>query len=291
MPDVLLSCDAVQYAYLERYLALDKVSLEVRRGQSLALLGANGCGKSTLLRLLAGLLFPDTGRYRAFGEEVTEDKLEDEQFAMAFRSRVGFVFQNSDAQVFSPTVREEIAFGPLQLGRSDDEVRDRIDDVMRMLGIAALADRAPYRLSGGEKKRVALASVLAMNPGVLLLDEPLAGLDPRTSDWFLELLLELRSAGKTLIMATHDLDLLELLADRCLVFSERHRIVTDGAPAEVLADGDTLRSANLIHAHKHRHGDVEHIHAHQVGHHHEHRGTARQAGSPDAEPAAPSTER
>ena len=151
-----------------------------RAGEKVALLGANGCGKSTLLKILDGLLFPDGGSYRAFGQPVTEDDLEDEQFSMGFRSRVGFIFQNSDAQVFSPTVREDVAFGPLQLGWSRDKVARRIDDVLSMLEIADLADRAPFQLSGGEKKRVAIASVLVMNPEVLLFDEPTAALDPRT---------------------------------------------------------------------------------------------------------------
>ena len=112
----LFVCEGLSYAYLERFPALDGVSLEVRKGEKVALLGANGCGKSTLLKVLDGLMFPDAGTFTAFGESVTEENLEDEQFSMGFRSRVGFIFQNSDAQVFSPTVREEVAFGPLQIG-------------------------------------------------------------------------------------------------------------------------------------------------------------------------------
>ena len=184
----LLACEDLTFSYLDRFPALDGVSLEVHRGERVALLGANGCGKSTLLKVLDGLLFPSAGTYRAFGQDVTEDHLEDEQFSMGFRARIGFVFQNSDAQVFSPTVREEVAFGPLQLGLSPDAVRERIADVLGMLGIAHLADRAPHQLSGGERKRVAIASVLATNPEVLLFDEPTAGLDPRTQAWLLELI-------------------------------------------------------------------------------------------------------
>ncbi len=121
----LLICDGLSYSYLERFTALDDVTFDVARGETLALLGANGCGKSTLLKVLDGLLFPDAGHYRAFGHPVTEDLLEDEQFSTAFRSRVGFIFQNTDAQVFSPSVREEVAFGPLQLGIGRDEVEQR----------------------------------------------------------------------------------------------------------------------------------------------------------------------
>jgi cobalt/nickel transport system ATP-binding protein len=248
----LLACEGLGFAYLERFSALDDVSLEVARGESVALLGANGCGKSTLLKVLDGLLFCDRGTYRAFGEEVTEERLEDDAFAMAFRSRLGFIFQNSDAQVFSPSVREEIAFGPLQLGIGRDEVRGRIDDVLAMLEIEALADRAPYQLSGGEKKRVAIASVLAMSPQVLLFDEPTAGLDPRTQRWLIDLIGELRRAGRTIVLATHDLHVLELLADRCVVMSEQHGIVGGGTPAEILADHEALLDVNLVHEHGRR---------------------------------------
>ena len=246
-PDgTLLTCEGLSFTYLDRFPALDGVSLEVRRGERLALLGANGCGKSTLLKVLDGLLFPSAGTYRAFGEEVTEDHLEDEQFSTGFRARIGFVFQSSDAQVFSPTVREEVAFGPLQLGLAPDAVHERIADVLALLGIERLADRAPHQLSGGERKRVAIASVLATNPEVLLFDEPTAGLDPRTQAWLLELIGELHGAGKTIVCATHDLHALERLADRCAVFSEDHRIVLDGTPDEVLEDRGRLVDLNLV---------------------------------------------
>jgi cobalt/nickel transport system ATP-binding protein len=252
-PEPVLVCEDLRYAYLERFTALDGVSFAVARGERVALLGANGCGKSTLLKVLDGLVFPDAGGYRAFGQPVTEDNLEDEQFAMGFRSRVGFIFQNADAQVFSPTVREEVAFGPLQLGQPPEEAARRVDDVLAMLEIADLADRAPYQLSGGQKKKVAIASVLVMNPEVLLFDEPTAALDPRGQQWLIELLEELGRAGKTIVVATHDLDALERVADRCLVFSEGHRIVAAGAPAEVLADRELLLGVNLIHEHSPRH--------------------------------------
>jgi cobalt/nickel transport system ATP-binding protein len=242
----VFSCRELRYSYLDRFPALDGVSLDVVAGEKLALLGANGCGKSTLLKVLDGLVFP-AGTVHAFGEQVTEDSMEDEQFSTGFRSRVGFVFQNSDAQVFSPTVREEVAFGCLQLGMTQDETLARVDDVLAMLDIGGLADRAPFQLSGGQKKRVAIASVLVMNPEVLLFDEPTAALDPRTQHWLAELLVELNRAGKTIVLATHDLDVLEFVADRALVFSEEHRIVAGGTPAELLADRELLTSVNLVH--------------------------------------------
>ncbi|HTN81542.1 MAG TPA: ABC transporter ATP-binding protein [Acidimicrobiales bacterium] len=265
--DVLLECVDLHYRYLGRFPALDGVSLTVHRGEKVALLGANGCGKSTLLKLLDGLLFADLGTYRAFGELITEDSLEDEQASRGFRSRVGFVFQNADAQVFSPTVREEIAFGPLNMGLATSEVEQRVDDTLRMLGIEELADRAPYQLSGGEKKRVAIASVLVMNPELLLFDEPTAALDPRTQQWLIELIVELNRAGKTIVLATHDLDTLHLLADRCVVFTEEHRLAAEGAPGDLLADRDLLLAANLVHVHSHIHDRDLHSHPHDAGHH------------------------
>jgi cobalt/nickel transport system ATP-binding protein len=266
--DDLLVCRDLRFSYLDRFPALEGVSFTIRRGEKVALLGANGCGKSTLLKILDGLLFPDSGTLEAFGQPVTEDNLEDEQFSMGFRSRVGFIFQNSDAQVFSPTVREEIAFGPLQMGWEKAKVEERIADVMAMLGIDDIADRAPFQLSGGQKKKVAIASVLVMNPEVLLFDEPTAALDPRTQQWLIELIVELNTAGKTVILATHDLDVLDVVADRCLVFSEDHRVVAEGPPAQILADRSLLLGVNLIHEHSHLHpGEPPHDHVHDPGHH------------------------
>jgi len=264
--DVFVVADA-HYRYLDRFVALDGVSLEVDRGERLALLGANGCGKSTMLKLLAGLVQPERGTVHGFGTELTEAVLDDEQFAKAFRARVGFVFQNSDAQLFSPTVRDEVAFGPLHLGFEPDEIETRVDDVLALLGITGLAERAPYQLSGGEKKRVAIASVLVTNPDVLLFDEPTAALDPRTQHWLLDLVVELHRAGKTIVCATHDLATLDRVADRCVVFSEHHRIVATGAPSEILADGELLEATNLVHTHAHHHGNGSHSHRHDLDHH------------------------
>ena len=267
-------CRDLTYAYLDRFQALQGVSVDVLAGERLALLGANGCGKSTLLKVLDGLVYPTGGTFHAFGELVTEDNLEDEQFSMGFRSRVGFVFQNSDAQVFSPTVREEVAFGCLQMGMDRAQCAERVNDVLDMLGIADLGDRAPFQLSGGQKKRVAIASVLSMNPEVIIFDEPTAALDPRTQHWLVELMAELNAAGKTIIVATHDLAALEQMADRCIVFSEDHTIASTGTPAEVLDDRHLLSAVNLVHEHAHRHRKgqavIEHSHLHPTagGHHH-----------------------
>ncbi|MCG2798643.1 MAG: energy-coupling factor ABC transporter ATP-binding protein [Cellulomonas sp.] len=246
-PQIVLACRDVHYSYLDRFPALAGVSLDVHAGERLALLGANGCGKSTLLKVLDGLVFPTSGTVHAFGRPLTEDGLEDAQLSAAFRSRVGFVFQNADTQVFSPTVREEIAFGPLQLGLPPDQVQIRIDEVLALLEITELADRTPFQLSGGQKKQVAIASILVMNPQVLLFDEPTAALDPRSRHWLIELMRTLAEAGKTLVLATHDLERLPDVADRVLVLAEDHTLVADGPTATVLDDRALLREVNLIH--------------------------------------------
>ena len=147
-----------------------------------------------------GLVYPTSGELFAFGNEITEevfDAIKDNEFRTYFRTKVGFVFQNSDVQLFMPTVYEEIAFGPLQLDFSPEEVKTRVEDVLAMMDIDKLRDRSPHTLSGGEKKKVCIASVLVNNPDILLLDEPSAGLDPRTQLWLVELLQELGRAGKT----------------------------------------------------------------------------------------------
>jgi cobalt/nickel transport system ATP-binding protein len=238
----------VHYSYHGVIPALAGIDLAIRAGESLVVLGANGCGKSTLLKLLDGLLFPTAGEVRAFGTPLSEAVLETDDFRKRFRSRVGLVFQNPDIQLFSPTVFAEIVFGPLQLGLSPEEAADRAEDVLTLLGIGGLRNRSPLSLSGGEKKKVAIASVLSLNPDILLFDEPTATLDPRTRHWFGELALMLAQSGKTLVTATHNLYLAERIATRILVMGEDHLVAAAGDPATILADRGLLVGANLIHA-------------------------------------------
>ncbi len=264
----------VNYLYLNKIPALSDISLSIESGEQVAILGANGSGKSTLLKLLDGLIFPSSGIIKAFDRILTENILDGEggDFPQFFRRKVGLIFQNSEAQLFCPTVMDEIKFGPLQLEISLDEVNQRVYDVMDMLNIENLKDRAPYTLSGGEKKKVAIASVLSINPEVLLLDEPTNGLDPRTQRWLVELLLELRKTGKTIITATHDLDIVEEVSERAIVFSEDHKIVANGETQAILNDTDLLMRVNLIHEHYHRHKEIvhKHRHAHSSEHGHDH---------------------
>lgn len=266
----------VSFTYVGKINALNNISFKVLPGEQISIMGSNGSGKSTLLTLLDGLIYPTLGAFYAFDNPINEevfDAIKDNEFRSYFRKKVGFVFQNSDVQLFSSTVFEEIAFGPLQLDMTPEEVKTRVLEVLEMIGITKLKDRSPHTLSGGEKKKVCIASVLATNPDVLLLDEPTAGLDPRTQLWLVELLQELGKAGKTIITATHDLETVEQISKRAIVMGEDHRIVVDGDVEKVLNNRELLLSTNLIHEHMHVHGKIvhEHLHGHYGEHMHEHK--------------------
>ena len=260
----------VSFGYADGIEALNGVDLDIPAGEKIAILGANGSGKSSLLRLLNGLAFATKGSLWAFGEELTERSLNDDRFSHQFRRRVGFLFQNPDSQLFSSTVREEIAFGPLHMGLPKPEVEQRVEDLARTLGLLPLLDRPPFRLSGGEKKKVAIASVLAVNPDALLLDEPTGGLDPRSQQWMVDLIVKLNRAGKTIVTATHDLTFVPIIADRVVVLSEEHEVAAVGTAKEILSNGELLARVNLIHEHGHWHGDLYHSHPHFHGGEHEH---------------------
>jgi cobalt/nickel transport system ATP-binding protein len=265
LASVVFDVQNATYKYDGSTIALDKVSVQIEQGQRVALLGANGSGKSTLLRILDALYFPESGSVKFSGEQLSEARLQDEQFRFAFRRRVGLVFQNPDVQLFNPTVFDEVAYGPLQLRWTKNEIVERVTEALAAMGIAHLKDRVPYRLSGGEKKRVAIASVLVLNPDVLLLDEPTSGLDPRTQSRIIDLLAGGNNANRTVITATHDLNIVDDIADQCHVL-DAGTIVASGTPQEIVSDVALLQRTNLVHAHRHKHGGVLHSHPHQHGH-------------------------
>jgi cobalt/nickel transport system ATP-binding protein len=268
---MLFRLEKISYSYNDTIRALVDVSFEIRPEERFAIIGANGAGKSTLLKIMAGLLYPASGKVFFKGQPVTEQTLRNIDFLRKFRGAVGFVFQDSDVQLFSETVFDELIYGPLQLGLSKDEAETRAVEIMNMLEIAELRDRPPYMLSDGEKKRVALGAVLTMNPEILILDEPTVGLDPRTECFLMELLVFLNSqTKKTIIIATHDLSIVAELQARVAVLSEDHRIEKIGTAEEILNDGKLLLSVNLIHEHLHYHGKTmhRHLHAHTFFHKH-----------------------
>ena len=256
----LFECHDIHYAYQGRLPALCGIDLTIEAGMRIALVGANGSGKSTLLSLLDGLVFPQRGTVRFAGRELTETALQDEAFSLDFRRRVGLVFQNPDVQLFCPTVREDIAFGPLQLGIELRTVESRIETLAQDLGLAPLLDRPPHQLSVGEKRKVAFATVLAIEPEVLLLDEPTAGLDPRTTTHLIELLHQAAHQGRTIVIATHDLHTIADIADTVHVFGQDKRLVASGAPEAILSDHALLEANNLIHVHP------RHTHDHRYYH-------------------------
>jgi cobalt/nickel transport system ATP-binding protein len=270
MMDNIISLKNVDYSYYGKIPALKNISLSINRGEMFSIIGQNGSGKSTLLHILNALIFPDSGEVLFTGQPVTERSLREKNFGMLFRQKMGYIFQNPDVQLFCPTVLDELLFAPLQLNLPLETARERADQTLIFLNISHLKDRPIYMLSGGEKKKVAIASVLTMNPDILLIDEPLSNLDPKTQTFFTEVLLELNHAGKTLIFTTHNLDLIDHLQPRVAVLSEEHTIQKTGTAEEVVSDEEFLISMNLIHEHTHKHGEKEHrhYHSHYVFHKH-----------------------
>ena len=245
---MLFELDHVAYHYSDGTPALEGVTATIKSGDQTVILGSNGSGKSTLLRLLNGLVFPTSGQVRFKGKVLSEKSLGQREFRTEFRQSVGFVFQNADAQLFNATVFEELAFGPRQMGLSEAEVTLRVNDVLNFLGMAHLADRPPFRMSGGEKRKVAIASVLSMNPDVLLFDEPFLGLDPRSQSWLIGTIRQLQVAGKTTIIATHTLDTIPRVATKMIVLSEEHTVASISSVEDGLRDTQMLRRANLVEA-------------------------------------------
>ncbi len=251
----------VCYRYAGRHTALDGIDLDIYPGEQVALLGANGSGKSTLLKLMDGIYGPSAGTMRAMGCDIAAIAAGEDSFR--FHRAVGLVFQDPDTQLFSATVRDDVAFGPLQLGLPPAEVTTCCDEALAQMEITHLASRAPFELSGGEKKRAAIAAVLSLHPEVILLDEPTASLDPRTKWVLVNLIRKLGEAGKTIITTTHELEIVPIIAQRVIVIGEDRRILADGPTATILADHDLLIRANLIHEHLHDQG-TGHDHAHPM---------------------------
>ncbi len=230
----VIKIENLSFHYPDGREALSDVSLTVQRGETVALIGANGAGKSTLLLHLNGILHSD-GQVRVCGKPVDDGNLRE------IRSRVGVVFQNPDDQLFSPTVFDDVAFGPINLGYSEDEVHRAVTRALSWVGMADCERRSSHHLSLGEKKRVAIATVLSMSPEILVIDEPTSNLDPR-SKWALINLL--RDLSMTRIIASHDLELVQALCLRTVIL-DGGRVVADSATEKILADVPLLRAHGL----------------------------------------------
>jgi len=242
----LFTLSHVTFGYDRERPAIRDLSMEVDSDETLLLAGANGSGKTTLLKILDGLLFPSAGEVSFEGQLLTRSRLDDRGFNRFFRQRVALLFQNPEVQLFHPTVAEDVAFGPVQLGLGPAEVKQRVEDVLRLMAVERLAPASVLDLSEGEKQRVALATVLAVNPDVLLLDEPIAALDPKATRLTCELIASLKAAGKTIVVATHDLDRFRMLADRVVVLGTNGSVLAGGPAAEVLGDLALLEQADLV---------------------------------------------
>lgn len=253
----MLELDRVVFGWEENKPIIDGLSLKIREGDKVVLLGANGCGKSTLLKLMNGLVFPQAGTVSYRGTALAKSALAQRHFARRFRRECALLFQHPEVMLFNPTVRDEIAYGPRQLGLPDDD--ERVARWAAQLGLTPLLDQAPFLLSGGEKQKVALACLLAIEPKLLLLDEPSASLDPATVGWLIDTLLD---ADMTVVAATHNLSLAAELGNRCLVLGNDGRLLYDGPVEPALGSPALLEEAHLAHRHRHRHGGALHSHVH-----------------------------
>jgi cobalt/nickel transport system ATP-binding protein len=251
----MIRVENLSHTYADTGSVLRDISFTFQAGERIVLLGANGSGKSTLLKILNGLVTPTAGRWYWHGHQIDGRALKDRNLVRDFRRRVVLLFQNPEAMIFNPTVYDEIAFGVRQLGL--DDVDNRVRHWADQLGVSAHLDRPPFHLSGGEKQRVCLAALLALEPELLLLDEPTARLDPRSTGWLIDFLQELEV---TTLVTTHNLSLAPELGDRTLVLSESHELIYEGELEPFLQDMDLLVRANLVHCHMHRAAGELHIH-------------------------------
>lgn len=266
--NIIFESSGVYFSYPGKIPALAGIDVRISKGQKVALIGANGSGKSTFLQILDGLIFAEKGKISFCGRDLSENVFSGSKFSCDFRKKVGFIFQNPDAQLFCPTVKEDIVFGPLHLGLEKNRIQKRLEELITAFNIKHLLDRSPHQLSIGEKRKVAIASVLIIDPEILILDEPTAGLDPLTCRQIIDFLIEKNSNGKTIITATHDLHIVEEISDIVHVFGQDKKIVKSGLAGDILNDLPLLQANNLVHIHRHKHEDTVHIHPHlHIDHH------------------------
>lgn len=236
----IIEAEDITYSYPDGTKALEQVNFNAPKGKIVALLGPNGAGKSTLFLHFNGILRPNSGTITIDGAEINYQKKE----LMKVRQKVGIVFQNPDDQLFAPTVIEDVAFGPMNMGLPTNEVEKRVEEALKKVGMDGFEKKPPHHLSGGQKKRVAIAGILAMRPEIMVLDEPTSGLDPRGASQILRILYQLNQEGMTIVISTHDVDLVPLYASIVYIISDG-KIIKEGSPSEVFGDIKTIRGANL----------------------------------------------
>lgn len=236
----MLEARNISYSYDDDSQALKNVSLKINDGEMAAILGKNGAGKSTLFLHFNGIHEPDDGEILIDGEKLKYNK----KALIKYRQKVGIVFQNPDNQIFAPSVEEDVAFGPLNLKLPMDEVQNRVEEALKRVGMEGFEKKAPHHLSGGQKKRVAIAGILAMSPEIMILDEPTAGLDPQGAIKIMNLLSELNMEGITIVISTHDVDLVSKYVNKIFVMADGE-IIDEGTPKEIFSNEDLIEKANL----------------------------------------------
>jgi cobalt/nickel transport system ATP-binding protein len=240
MQKCIIKTRGLNFSYPDRTHALKDINIDIKKGERVAFVGSNGAGKSTLFLHFNGILRASSGKVIIDGDPVTSKKEE----LMQIRQKVGLVFQNPDDQLFSPTVEEDVAFGPMNIGLSLDEVDQRVEDALKRVGMQDFKKKAPHHLSGGQKKRVAIAGILAMKPEIMVLDEPTTGLDPYGVTQILKILYELNQEGMTILLTSHDVDMIPLFAHRIFVM-HHGAIAAEGTPEEIFSNLELIRKCHL----------------------------------------------
>ena len=240
MNEVHLSTKNLSYTYPDGTHALKKVNMEIIKGQKVAIMGPNGAGKSTLFSHFNGLTEPTSGHLEIDGERMKYDK----KTLLEVRQKVGIVFQDPNDQLFAPTVKEDVAFGPMNLGLSYEEVEKRVNEALKLVDMEEFKDKTPHHLSGGQQKRVAIAGIIAMRPEIMILDEPTAGLDPEGVEKVLTILNNLNKDGMSIVISSHDIEMVNGFAEKIFVLN-KGEIIASGDKHEIFSDKELLKEAHL----------------------------------------------
>ncbi|WP_458402933.1 energy-coupling factor ABC transporter ATP-binding protein [Methanobrevibacter sp.] len=240
MEHIHLETKNLSFTYPDKTQALKNVNIQIKKGEKIAIMGPNGAGKSTLFSHFNGLSEPTSGHVEIDGEKIVFERDE----LLKVRQKVGIVFQDPNDQLFAPTVKEDVAFGPMNLGLEYEEVERRIQESLEMVGMSGFEDKTPHHLSGGQQKRVAIAGIVAMRPEIMILDEPTAGLDPEGVDKVLDILNKLNEEGISIVISSHDIEMVNEFADRIFVLY-KGEIIAQGNKHQIFSDRELLKKAHL----------------------------------------------
>ena len=240
MEQIHLETKNLSYTYHDGTQALKNVNIKIRKGEKIAIMGPNGAGKSTLFSHFNGLNEPTSGHVEIDGEKIIFERDE----LIKVRQKVGIVFQDPNDQLFAPTVKEDVAFGPMNLGLDYDEVEKRIRESLEMVGMSGFEEKTPHHLSGGQQKRVAIAGIIAMRPDIMILDEPTAGLDPEGVDKVLDILNKLNTEGISIVISSHDIEMVNQFADKIFVLHDGE-IIAEGDKHQIFSNKELLKKAHL----------------------------------------------